>query len=247
MTFTGIEQALKASDIVLPDKDRNEFMVRFIQGLEPALETPRKAKQYANNLLFALPLLKGEVHVVDLLLMEGIRAVYPNLYTAIRGNPTLFLKGGRGTSRTEELKAQVESCIDAALEADKAIDRHDIKHMFLEQLFPKLQEIFSNTRYGTEWNAMWSREQRVCSERYFGRFFSYGVTSDDVSDISISQVIDALVAGDAVDKHLTAFARDGVMNRVIEKFREREADIPAAAIPALVMTIARNGALLPRE
>ncbi len=55
------------------------------------------------------------------------------------------------------------------------------------------------------------------------------------------------MAGDAVEELLVGFHREGVMHRVIEKLRQRESDIPVSAIFPLVLTIARNGALLPRE
>lgn len=95
IAFDGVEAALKQAEIDLPQPAIDAFVRRFVDGLEPKLATPRMAKIYTNALMFALPLLKGEANIVDLMLMEGIRILYPSLYVAIRDNPDVFLKSDR--------------------------------------------------------------------------------------------------------------------------------------------------------
>ena len=85
------------------------FGRHFVDGLEPRLTTPRLGKLYANALTFALPLLKGEVDIVDLMLIEGIRIFYPNLYAEIRGNPDLFLKQAQAQNQNVFAQAPQES------------------------------------------------------------------------------------------------------------------------------------------
>jgi hypothetical protein len=58
--------------------------------------------------MFALPLLKGEVHPVDQTLLEGIRVFYPRLYMIIRDNPDMFLPDGSSRHCTEEAQAGIQ-------------------------------------------------------------------------------------------------------------------------------------------
>jgi len=75
--FNSVDQAVQGAKITLSDDDVRVFVLYFTKGLEVRLKTPRMAKRYANALAFSLPLLKNEVNVVDLMLVEGLRIVFP--------------------------------------------------------------------------------------------------------------------------------------------------------------------------
>lgn len=99
MCDDGIENALQIAEIDLSKHQKRELGRRFIQGVEPALRTPRMAKRYANILSFALPILKGEVNPIDQILIEGIRTFYPDVYDHIRSNRSLYLDSSKGVER----------------------------------------------------------------------------------------------------------------------------------------------------
>ncbi len=67
-----IAEALKLADIVLTDIQRQALMEAIDTGLLARLQTPRMVKRYSNALVFALPILRGEVNSVDLILIEGM-------------------------------------------------------------------------------------------------------------------------------------------------------------------------------
>nr|BFE91587.1 hypothetical protein GCM10020185_21230 [Pseudomonas brassicacearum subsp. brassicacearum] len=90
IAFEGVEHALNQAGIVLDQRQVDVFCRHFVDGLEPKLETPRVAKLYTNALMFALPLVKGEVNIAEFMLVEGLRVLYPKLHTAIRDNADLF-------------------------------------------------------------------------------------------------------------------------------------------------------------
>jgi hypothetical protein len=54
------------------------------------LTTPRQAIRYGNALRFALPMMRGEVNVLDQMGIEGLRTLYPELYAAVGDNKELF-------------------------------------------------------------------------------------------------------------------------------------------------------------
>jgi hypothetical protein len=244
VTFEGVEAALRLSGITLSEEQVEVFVRHFVDGLEPRLTTPRQAKLFVNVLQFSLPILKGEVHPVDHMLIEGIRVFYPKLYVTIRDNPEYFLKLDRD-GRDERIRQRAIELIESALEGTGVMDAGMVKHRLLEVLFPRLK----NTVYGSEWDERWSREQRVCSTDYFARYFSYGVPPGDVPDLKVSRVLEiAGLADDAgVDGSLTEIGASNGMSRLIPKLRLREDGVEPQAAARLALALCRNGSLLPRE
>jgi len=78
--FEGIDATLSQVELTLAQDNAKDFVRSFQDGLEIRLKTPRQANRYANALAFGIPILKGEVHPVDQMLIEGMRVFYPALY-----------------------------------------------------------------------------------------------------------------------------------------------------------------------
>jgi hypothetical protein len=243
--FEGVDAALKTSGITLSQEQIDAFVRHFVDGLEQQLQTPRHAKLYANAIMFALPLLKGEAHPVDLLLMEGIRVFYPKLYKAIRDNSDVFLPGHTDGNRNDPRRQRAIDLIDGALEGRGVQDKAQIRTRLLDVLFPRLKD----AGYGREWDGIWEREQRVCSEHYFNRYFTYSVPPGDVGDLEIERLLETLSEADPseADGSLALFAARNAVSQVIRKLRSREDVIGALVARRLSLAIVRNGSLLPRE
>lgn len=245
MTFEGVDAALTQSGITLSQENIDAFVRHFVDGLEPQLHTPRHAKLYVNALTFALPLLKGEAHAVDVMLIEGIRIFYPKLYAAIRDNPEYFLSSGADRHDREAHRQRAAAIIGQALEGIGVPDKGQVRARLLEVLFPRL----SNMGYGHDWDKRWDREQRVCSDKYFKRYFTYSVPPGDVSDIAVERFVEAVATMSPADADdaLKAFSARGAIPQLIRKLRNRESEIDAAAARSLALSIARSGVLVPRE
>lgn len=245
-TFEGVDAAVSGSGITLSQEQVDAFVRHFVDGLEPQLGTPRHAKRYVNAITFALPLLKGEVHPVDLMLIEGVRTFYPKLYRAIRDNPEYFLKGAGDNHQQREARRQrIGGVIDEALEGIGVQDKEQVRKRLLEVLFPRL----GNMGYGLEWDKEWAREQRICSEQYFKRYFTYSLPIGDVSDIEVARLLEqfAGISPEDADAVLKGFAERSAMPQLIRKLRNRENEIEPIGARRLALAVARNGALLPRE
>ncbi|MDO8557029.1 MAG: KAP family NTPase [Candidatus Jorgensenbacteria bacterium] len=247
LTFEGVDSALTSSKVTLTDEQTQIFVNEFVPGIEPRVRTPRQAKRYANVLAFALPLLKGEVNPVDQMLIEGLRVFYPSLYSAIRENPDVFLGNTRIVSE-EKLKKRTDETISESLNnMGLTSGEKEAVTRLLEKLFP---EISSRAMHGSDWKELWVREQRVCSERYFQRYFSYGVPPDDVSDQSIASFL-VEAAESNIEKIGNDFKGLSKNNKgiahLIEKLRYLENSIQPPIAEKLAVAIAQNGNILPEE
>ncbi len=247
ITFEGLNRALQQANISIDQSQVDKFMRPFVDGLEPKLQTPRLAKQYINALLFSLPLVKGEVNIAEFMLIEGLRLLYPRLYIAIRDEPDMFLHGEPRDIVRNPLQAQpspLDEVLAAAMPLSTAKERDIVRRRLLVPLFPRVDTM----RYGPEWDKQWTAEQRLCSSRYFKRYFVYGVPEGDIADSGIDDLIASLATGDpeAQRATLNKYA-DRAMPRLIERLRDRAEDVDEIAALPLALAIVRNGDMLPRE
>ena len=246
ITFEGVEHALNQSEITLEQRQIDVFTRYFVDGLEPKLETPRIAKLYTNALMFSLPLVKGEVNIAEFMLIEGIRVLYPKLYAAIRDNPDLFLKGEpRAALRgPEQPSSPLSRLIESAMPASVSEEREQVRERLLKPLFPRI----GNSMYGGEWEATWTEGQRICSARYFKRYFVYGVPEGEISDSHLTVLAEALVVADPDgQRSLLSMYPIRAMPQLIQALRDRVDSLDQHFVLPIAIAVARNGDLLPRE
>ncbi|HYM44420.1 MAG TPA: hypothetical protein VET46_16810 [Steroidobacteraceae bacterium] len=200
-----------------------------------------------NALAFALPLLKGEAHPVDLMLIEGIRIFYPKLYATIRDNPDEFLKSAPDGGRRDQHRQRIIDLINSALNDSGVVDKERVRDRLVEVLFPRI----GNMGYGHEWDAIWAKEQHIRSSEYFQRYFTYSVPPGDVGDAETERFLADLPAQtpapDSIDIRLRGLSERRAMPRLITKLRYREEAMAPANARLLAIALARNGSLLPRE
>ena len=247
LTIEGVVAALNQAEIDLTQHQGEAFARRFDDVLLQKIETPRRAKLFSNALMFALPILKGEVNPVDLMLIEGIRVIYPNLYVAIRENPDLFLQGEPEGRRNvfERGISRIDSILESTTPTLSMQERALLKARLLEPLFPRL----GNSIYGRDWEATWSADQKVCSGQYFKRYFTYSVPIGDVPDAQIAALCTFAPAASAAERRelLEGISNMQGIPRLILRLRQTVDSLTPKEASALISTIVTNGDLLPRE
>jgi len=247
--FDSVDEAIRESGIQLTEEQSQAFVIHFVYGIEPRLQTPRIAKCYRNVLGFSLPILKGRVNPVDLMLVEGVRVFYPKIYDAIRNNPDVFLahKLVSASGTEQKVKKRSLEIINRGLEGLTS-DEAEAARYTLKILFPRLCAIFDDTYYGPEWDERWAREKRVASEEFFRRYFSYIIYDDDISDPELESMLIKL-ENQSVSK-VCAIINHVVENKSPEKFilklMRNEKKIPLATARNLAVAIARIGDNFPR-
>jgi KAP family P-loop domain len=252
LCFEQVDKALVASEIELTRDQLGEFISGFDRGVSVRLATPRAAKRYGNGLMFALPMLKGEANPADLLLIEALRAFFPEVYDIVRNNHDAF--SGVESQRSGQISDGPRSA--ALLKA--VLDRMPRDHAeaaktLLVDLFPRLSGVygqgFGRGGYGSDWLPRWSREQRISSPEYCPRYFTYAVPLNDVSDALITKLLDlaAKREEDSVEDWLATHLVGSKARRVIEKLRAVEATVDPTAAEMLAIVIAKQGANIPNS
>lgn len=250
-TLELVEAVIKTSKVELNKSDLENYLESFDNSFLPWIDNPRLGVRYANSLTFSIPLLKNEVNISDLMLVEGMKIFFPEIYDFIRLNPDPFFasSGYNANYLNEQKKGE-----DAKKEIDQAINIYALKKQkailkILEKLFPQIESLYRNTIYSDESYKKWIREKKICSSRYFGRYFSYAVQDNDIPDQFFDQFLIDLKTLEITStiKKLKQFLKDVSPSDFIFKLRIWEESLDSQQSQNLSLIIAEIGDTFPKE
>lgn len=187
--LSGVFTALDNNRTELPEDEVSRIVNVWDRSVGTVLRSVREAKRYLNSVNFAVPIMKGEVHPGDQVLVEALRTFFPMVYDAIRRNPAAVLELARervyGTGRDyvlDESKKVLEAAV-AGLKGDEL----EAAKTLIQELYPQTKAVWSNTSVSGE--PKWTSEKRAASRYYFSRYFLYAVPTDDVSDSEVETIV----------------------------------------------------------
>jgi len=251
LAIEGLDAALALANYKLSEDEARRLGEIFDKGFLNRMTTPRIAKRFGNALTFALPILVGETDIVDLILIEGIRIFYPELYTAIRENADAFSPGAMDPVswiRNTDTKALTEAVIKEALKDYSDEDRKSAS-IVVQALFPRTGAIglFRAGAYSPDLVEGRSTEKRIAAKEYFPRYFNYGVPADDISDQDVERFL-SRIPGPAVETLVEEFKQLSSDNRahvLVEKLRNKEDALQPQTAAILALVVASSGNTLP--
>ncbi|WP_375491319.1 P-loop NTPase fold protein [uncultured Nostoc sp.] len=247
----GIEEVLNDTDIqIYEEQFRYHFFKHFVDGLEIRLKTPRMAKRYVNALAFSLPILKGEVNLPDLMLVEGMRIFYPILYDVVKNNSDIFSSSPFSYENIEQLKQRSLEAINRGLQG-LTVNETEAAKSLLKALFPRLNRtgILGNTDYVSDWRGEWDIEQRVSSAHYFNRFFSYSISDNDIPDQELISFL-SQIENNSVEEIVTSIRRLIGEQRTpifVLKLNSRIGKLSSLASQNLALAISQVGDVFPND
>lgn len=191
-----LNKAIEQNNIFLEKNEAQSFTYQFTQHLLFSLKTPRLAVRYANSVSFALALLKDEVNYVDLMLIEGVKILYPTYYEYIKLNAYLFTSSYESNSLflvdriIDENKKELIDNLESLSQTLTSKEKTNIKNL-LVYLFPRLREALYNN-FEHEGLKKWNREKRIGSINYASKYFLYDVVNGEIPDIVFTNFIKML-------------------------------------------------------
>jgi hypothetical protein len=247
--LSQVERALDRSEVQLSKEDIQNFLGKFDSAFLPALKSPRLAVRFANSILFAIPLLKGEVNISDLMIVEGLKVFYPEFYHFLRSNGNIFLSEYGSTPQFgKEAREKSKEILDEQIRkyGDKM---YSGLLQMLCNLFPQLNNLYYNYNYGPDIYKSFYLKKRICSAYYFERYFSYAVQEGDISDVYFDQIF-----SDAGQLSPTDFAtrlKDELkkLNLVefINKVKIQQSAFTKEQLPSICFGLSKLGTILPEQ
>jgi len=250
--FDHINKALDNSKINLTQKEVQRFISKFSNNIMCKLKTPRLAIRYGNSLSFSLPLLKGEVNMVDLMLMEALKVFYPEHYYFVKDNPIYFITSYSSTdnyssnrTNNDVKKKEISEHFESLGKNLTKEERASVKSL-LTDLFPRLDEAFNN-RFISNGYIDWFKSKKVVSANYFHRYFSYTVIKGELSDVLFDQFI--LDINTESTEHIVEEIKELIQSSSIDnllfKLRAYEEDFSWEVSQKLSICIVLSGDAIP--
>lgn len=195
--------------------------------IQPLLRNMRDARRLISSIAVHMPLhVVGdvfEVNIVDFLLLETLRVFEPDLHDALFRERGLVLQEGRFSrgGRREVDQAAAKELLELVSE-----ERRNIICDALKDLFPPLEWAYGGTNYADGFHRRWLTEKRVCTSRYFPRYFELQTTVGEISERRFVDFLDATATEDGLFAEIAAVEADGLLNSLVARLDESVDRLP---------------------
>ena len=250
--FRLVDNAISNCKLELTKPEVERFVYQFSTNILTRLSTPRLAVRFGNTLSFSMPLLKGEVNMVDLMLVEALRVFYPSHYTFVKANPDYFIGSyknaydhGQNNNKIESIKKHFDKLESDLLEKDKRKVRD-----LLSNLFPNLDTAFGNYHFSNESHNEWYTQKRIVSTKYFDRYFSYAVIEGDMSDVEFNLLLEFIEQAEKVDEitiKISELLEKTTTDNFLYKLRNLEKDYTWSSSKKIAKSICDVSEKFPKE
>ncbi|WP_117215604.1 KAP family P-loop NTPase fold protein [Allorhizocola rhizosphaerae] len=214
---------------------------RLVSALDasvlPCVRTARDHTLYLNAVEFAVPAHHGELNVVDVVLLEALRMFYPAAFEMVsRGKEVILNHEASAGGREGVLRELLVSASE-----DHSGGPSTPALGLLQTLFPQFDAVLGTTYHDASDVEYWVHERRVCTDRYFDRFFTYGLPAGDVADSDIDELTNAPNPAELLGSLLRT-AQPGI---VIAKLLDRMVYIRSEFAAELAEAVADTAPQLP--
>lgn len=186
----------------------------WVGGLRHFFRNLRDAKRYIGGAEVQLSLHSGkrvlETNIIDTIALEALRLFEPDVYAAIGRSKALLT--GTSRERHDADKERVKAIIAGA-----ARESREFVQYVVSQMFPIVGWAFGGSWYGSSWEEIWSSERRICSPRYFERYFSLRVPDGRISDSAFLDVVDNLGNRALVENAFAQFAERDLLPELLDR------------------------------
>ncbi|WP_322080575.1 KAP family P-loop NTPase fold protein [Paraburkholderia bannensis] len=195
--------------------------------IQPLLRNMRDARRLISSIAVHMPLhVVGdvfEVNIVDFLLLETIRVFEPDLHEALFRERGLVLQEGRFSSNGREAD---QAAAKELLEIVPG-ERRDVVRDALKDLLPPLEWAYGGTNYSDGFHLQWLAEKRVCTSRYFPRYFELQTAVGEMSERRFVDFLDATATEDGLAITIAAVEADGLLPSLVARLDESVNRLPA--------------------
>lgn len=199
----------------------------FIGCIQPLLRNMRDARRLISSIAVHIPLHAAgdvfEVNIVDFLLLEALRVFEPDLHEALFRERELILQERRyqGDGRRDADKVAAERLLEIVPEERRVIARDTLK-----DLFPPFEWAYGGTNYAEGFHRSWLAAKRVCSSRYFPRYFELQTAVGEISERRFVAFLEATATEDGLAAAIAEVEADGLLPSLVARFDESVDRLP---------------------
>ena len=195
--------------------------------IQPMLRNMRDARRLISSIVIHMPLhIVGdvfEVNIVDFMLLETLRVFEPDLHDALFRERGLVLQERRSSFDNRRKVDQEAAKVLLEIVSE---ERRDIVRDALKDLFPTLEWAYGGMNYADGFHHQWLTEKRVCTSRYFPRYFELQTTVGEISERRFVDFLNATAAEDELYTAITAIEAEGLLNSLVARLDESVDRLP---------------------
>lgn len=195
--------------------------------IQPLVRNLRDARRLISSIAVHLPLHLAddvlEVNIVDFLVLEALRVFEPDLHETMFREREMLLQERRfqGDGRRDAEKMAAERLLEIVSEKRRAIIQDALK-----DLFPTIEWAYGGANYGNDFRRRWLTEKRVCSPRYFPRYFELQTAVGEMSERRFVEFLDATASEDGLAEAIAAIEADGLLPSLAARLDESVDRLP---------------------
>jgi hypothetical protein len=185
-----LERSLFLSSIQLTEAELQRLNTALANSVLTTDINPRDISRYTNTLMIALPMLRDEANMVDLMLIEALKMFYPSLYKLVASR-SHALTGTLEGSQVQEAHKRLDP-----LFGENAEKLGAARYIFFA-LFPGIYKLYQSRlfhigrdNFRTEDDLY--KAKSIASTYYFKRYFSYAVQEGEIPDVSFTEMLNYL-------------------------------------------------------
>jgi hypothetical protein len=199
----------------------------FIGCIQPMLRNLRDSRRLISSIAVHLPLHAAgdvfEVNIVDFLLLETLRVFEPDLHAELFRERELVLQDRSylRSHRRDADKAAAERLLELVAE-----QRRDIVQNALKSLFPPLEWAYGGSHYAEGSHLSWLAAKRVCTKRYFPRYFELQTPPGEMSESRFMAFLDATATEDGLADAIVEIEADDLLSSLVARLDESVDRLP---------------------
>jgi predicted KAP-like P-loop ATPase len=214
----------------------------YALGMFPLFSKMRDIRRYLNGVRLTLDTVGEEVAVVDVLALESIRILRPDVFAllpdTVEALTTTSSDYGREANTAH--KTQLEKILETAGDDRRAVEQ------LLTRLFPACQQHLKNTHFGADFLKQWSKARRVAHERMLRFYLERSYPQDTLPNAAITKFFEELGDEEQLSKVL-AELEPAALQHVLERLEDFEEDYPLEAVEPACAVLLRQLPRLPDD
>jgi|GEM_PF-7026691 len=232
------------------EADKLRYNDAMQRSILPFIPNPRAVYRLANTLLVALPLLEDEANVTDIILIEALKVLFPDVYDLVRKNKDVLAVTIDGEDN--ETEGTYEEPNFGALGEEENIKKvfgNDAEkageaYVLLANLFPIFYSAYKDNLFSSYFRQIRKRPQKeldraksIASRYYFERYFFYTVLEGEIPERTFEQFLQTMRIDDGIDpckqaEEMIKLSNDDVFFKRLEDriAKHREANLKKQVI-----------------
>ena len=218
----------------LPQIDRTVWSRVLYDVINPLVGNLRDVKRYVNSLPVALEMVGNEIALADLLGLEAIRILRPNIFDALKAHPEYLVHSDEVSllamsedNRTKAIQEGLQSMLE------QAGDDKRILESLLEVLFSATNGYLGRISHGPNFNSTWRARRRVACEDVLQIYLHAGLDEGVLQTRDVQGLVESLTDEKKLSRLLHTLDEQH-LEEALERILDFGQDFPVEAVPTAV-------------